>query len=142
MERNKPSPIEPPCSFISAPCSLTDADEPGAISTQPEPPIQEQQLELVDDEKEQCGEPPKSKKQKKQKTKFYAVACGRNPGIYSCWRECQKQVTKYPGAAYKHFDDSTEAEKWMDSQKTAPIAEEAASQSPTSQEHYAPDGAN
>ena len=34
---------------------------------------------------------------------FYAVAIGRNVGIYRTWPECQKQVSGYKGAVYKGF---------------------------------------
>jgi hypothetical protein len=34
---------------------------------------------------------------------FYAVAVGKNPGIYTNWQDCQKQVVGYPGAKYKKF---------------------------------------
>ena len=29
-----------------------------------------------------------------KKKKFYAVAVGRKPGIYTTWDECKKQVDK------------------------------------------------
>lgn len=35
--------------------------------------------------------------------KFYAVARGRIPGIYSSWGECQEQVHQYPDAKFKKF---------------------------------------
>lgn len=35
--------------------------------------------------------------------KYYAVKVGREPGIYTSWPECQKQITSYPDAEYKSF---------------------------------------
>lgn len=48
------------------------------------------------------------------KKKFYAVANGRKPGIYSSWPEAEAQVKGYGGAKYKGFASRTEAEAWMD----------------------------
>ena len=45
--------------------------------------------------------------------KVYAVKCGRVPGIYKTWADCQKQVIKYPGAIFKSFKTLEEAEKFM-----------------------------
>ncbi|WP_302789300.1 viroplasmin family protein [Anaerostipes caccae] len=35
--------------------------------------------------------------------KFYVVRKGKNPGIYSTWDECKKQVDGFSGAEYKSF---------------------------------------
>ena len=45
--------------------------------------------------------------------KVYAVKCGRVPGIYKTWADCQKQVIKYPGAIFKSFKTMGEAEEFM-----------------------------
>lgn len=45
-----------------------------------------------------------------QKKKFYVVWKGKIPGIYSSWDECSKQVAGFPGAQYKSFPSSAEAE--------------------------------
>ena len=45
--------------------------------------------------------------------KVYAVKCGRVPGIYKTWADCQKQVIKYPGAIFKSFKTMDEAEQFM-----------------------------
>ena len=45
--------------------------------------------------------------------KVYAVKCGRKPGIYSTWADCQKQVIKFPGAIFKSFKTKEEAEQFM-----------------------------
>ena len=41
--------------------------------------------------------------------KFYVVWVGHKPGIYDSWEECQAQVTNFPGAKFKAFDDQTTA---------------------------------
>lgn len=45
--------------------------------------------------------------------KYYAVKCGRTPGIYRTWNECKKMVTGYPGAVYKGFMTLEEAEAFL-----------------------------
>ncbi|KAF6039244.1 RNASEH1 [Bugula neritina] len=34
---------------------------------------------------------------------FYAVKKGRVPGVYNSWSECQEQISKFSGAAFKKF---------------------------------------
>ena len=36
--------------------------------------------------------------------KFYAVAIGRVPGIYTTWAEAQDQTRGYGGANFKSFE--------------------------------------
>ena len=45
--------------------------------------------------------------------KFYAVAKGRKPGIYSNWPEAQAQVMSFAGAVYKGFPTEKEAAAWI-----------------------------
>lgn len=45
--------------------------------------------------------------------KFYAVANGRKPGIYTSWPAAEAQVKGYGGARYKGFASRFEAEAWM-----------------------------
>ncbi len=45
--------------------------------------------------------------------KFYAIAVGRQPGIYDNWAQAKAQVMGYPGARYKGFATRTEAEAWL-----------------------------
>lgn len=40
---------------------------------------------------------------------YYAVKVGVKPGIYNTWEECSLQVTGYPGAKYKKFNNEEEA---------------------------------
>ena len=44
------------------------------------------------------------------KNKFYVVWSGRNPGIYSDWETCKKEIMGCKGAKYKGFPDRLSAE--------------------------------
>lgn len=44
---------------------------------------------------------------------YYAVAKGRNPGIYSTWDECKQQVHQFSGPKYKKFNTKQEAEDFV-----------------------------
>ena len=48
---------------------------------------------------------------KEMKKKIYVVWAGREPGIYSSWSDCEKQVKGFAGARYKSFPTMQEAEK-------------------------------
>ena len=45
-----------------------------------------------------------------KKQKYYVVWQGKQPGIYTSWDECKKQVAGVQGAQYKSFDTVAEAE--------------------------------
>ncbi len=45
--------------------------------------------------------------------KFYAVAVGRQPGIYDEWPAARAQVEGFPGARYKGFGSRNEAATWL-----------------------------
>ncbi len=47
------------------------------------------------------------------KKKFYAIAAGRKPGIYTNWPAAQAQVMGFAGAKYKGFATRAEAEAWL-----------------------------
>jgi len=47
------------------------------------------------------------------KKKFYAVRKGVVPGIYSSWAETERQVKGFPGAQFKGFATSAEAQAWL-----------------------------
>lgn len=47
------------------------------------------------------------------KKKFYAIATGRKPGIYTSWPDAQAQVMAFTGARYKGFASRAEAEDWL-----------------------------
>jgi ribonuclease HI len=52
--------------------------------------------------------------------KYYAVARGRNPGIYTAWfgpSGAEAQIRGYPGARYKGFPAIQEAREWMENQE-------------------------
>ena len=44
---------------------------------------------------------------------FYAVAKGRQLGVFLEWNECLKQVSGYPNAKFKKFSTKGEAEKYI-----------------------------
>ncbi len=44
--------------------------------------------------------------------KFYTVAVGRTPGIYTDWQSAEKAVKGFAGARYKSFPTRAEAEAW------------------------------
>ncbi|MFB5663321.1 ribonuclease H [Alteribacillus sp. HJP-4] len=45
------------------------------------------------------------------KKKYYVVWEGKLPGIYSSWKECEKQVKGFPGARFRSFPTLAEANK-------------------------------
>ena len=51
--------------------------------------------------------------QKSDNQKYYAVKVGREPGIYTDWDSCKKQVYKFKGAIYKSFDNKSAAEDYL-----------------------------
>ena len=51
------------------------------------------------------------------KAKFYGVARGREPGVYSTWDEASAQVTGIKGAVHKSFGTEAEAEAWVAAQR-------------------------
>lgn len=53
-------------------------------------------------------------------TKYYAVVCGVQPGIYTDWPTAERMVKGYPGAIFKSFRTRTEAEAFM-KQSTATV---------------------
>ena len=40
--------------------------------------------------------------------KYYAVKKGRHPGIYTTWKDCQKEVDHFKDAKFKSFDSKKE----------------------------------
>lgn len=49
------------------------------------------------------------------KGKYYAVKCGRKPGIFLSWEECKEQVENFPNAKYKGFATREDAETYLSS---------------------------
>lgn len=52
-----------------------------------------------------------------KKKEYYAVAIGREVGIYNTWDECNKQVLKYKRAKYKKFDSHKKALQYVNGNK-------------------------
>ena len=48
---------------------------------------------------------------------FYAVARGRQVGVFTNWAECKTQVTGYNGARYKKFPTEAEALEFIEQHK-------------------------
>ncbi|GAB6093252.1 ribonuclease H family protein [Furfurilactobacillus curtus] len=46
--------------------------------------------------------------------KFYAIAKGKVPGIYTTWSQAKQQVDSVAGARYKSFPTRQEAQAWLD----------------------------
>eukprot|EP00984_Skeletonema_dohrnii_P012187 scaffold4923_cov134-Skeletonema_dohrnii-CCMP3373.AAC.1 len=64
------------------------------------------------------------------KTKWYAVAKGRSPGIYPTWDECKAQTVGFSGALFKSFKTRDEAQAFMSSNASAPPPAAAAAATP------------
>ncbi len=47
------------------------------------------------------------------KKKYYAVAVGRSPGVFTDWPTAEKQVKGFAGAKFKSFPTRIEAEAWL-----------------------------
>jgi ribonuclease HI len=45
------------------------------------------------------------------KNKFFVVWKGKQPGIYSSWEECNRQVHQFEGAKFKGFATEKEAQQ-------------------------------
>lgn len=45
--------------------------------------------------------------------KFYAVARGFIPGIYTCWPDAKKQVYRFHGCKFKSFPSYKDAVQFM-----------------------------
>ncbi|WP_434520481.1 ribonuclease H family protein [Pediococcus sp. M21F004] len=48
------------------------------------------------------------------KKKFYAVAKGKQTGIFTDWNETKAMIDGFPGARYKGFTTEAEARQWLD----------------------------
>lgn len=64
---------------------------------------------------------------------FFAVARGRQVGIYRTWNECQEQVTKFSRAAFKKFNNRADAEAFI-----ASYAETTTAPAPVVKEQESP----
>ena len=70
---------------------------------------------------EDAENPAPAKKVKGKKGAIYAVAVGRNPGIYLTWAECSAQTQGHSGSSCKKFKTLEEAEAFIEHNKVAPI---------------------
>lgn len=48
-----------------------------------------------------------------KKKSWYAVKAGRHTGLYQSWDDCRREVTGYPGAAFRGFYTKEEAEAYL-----------------------------
>ena len=62
-------------------------------------------------------------------SKFYVVWQGREPGIYTDWNSCKKQVDKFAGAKYKSFKTEAEAKAAFSGNSTSATRSSSASKS-------------
>lgn len=57
--------------------------------------------------------------------KFYAVKCGKVPGIYTSWEQCKAQTDGFSGAVYKSFTSLEEAKAYIKADSSVkPLAAE------------------
>jgi ribonuclease HI len=71
--------------------------------------------------------------------KFYAIAAGRKPGIYTVWPEAEAQVKGFPQARFKGFATREEAEDWLKGIKAPPpstVGRKKAEKSPEADIQY------
>lgn len=65
------------------------------------------------------------------KSKWYAVAKGRSPGIYQTWDDCKAQTAGFSGAIFKSFKTRNEALAFINSNSTSATATAAPSRNNT-----------
>jgi ribonuclease HI len=66
-----------------------------------------------------------SPKRKKTKGVVYAVARGRQKGLFSTWTECTASISGYSGAVYRKFSNTQDALAWLDASEPATPASNA-----------------
>jgi hypothetical protein len=68
------------------------------------------------------GRLPKGKdKAQDTSRQYYAVARGRNPGVYTDWGSAEKQVNGFSGALYKKFKARSDAQRFVERHCNRPI---------------------
>ena len=67
----------------------------------------------------------------KKKQKYYTVWEGENPGVYTSWSECEKQVKGFDEAKFKSFESLKEAQDAFLSSWWLYIGKNAPNQKPT-----------
>ncbi|OCF57907.1 hypothetical protein L486_03929 [Kwoniella mangroviensis CBS 10435] len=63
------------------------------------------------------------------KAAYYAVASGRNPGVYTTWTEAEAQVKGYAGAKYKKFPSLSQAKEFISGSGPSPLTSSTSSTS-------------
>lgn len=53
---------------------------------------------------------------------YYVVKVGRSPCIYTSWEECKQQVSQYPNAVFKGFNNYSEAQNWLNENASAKVS--------------------
>lgn len=53
---------------------------------------------------------------------YYVVKIGRSPCIYTSWEKCKQQVSQYPNAVFKGFNNYSEAQNWLNENDTAKVS--------------------
>ena len=51
---------------------------------------------------------------------FYAVAKGRQPGVFNTWNDCNKSVRGFRGAKYKKFTTLGDANNFVNNKQQSP----------------------
>lgn len=71
--------------------------------------------------------------------KFYAIAKGVRPGIYTNWPEAKAQIDGFKGALYRGFSTYKEAEEWLKKPVILPKGSERPESPACSDPHNDPD---
>ncbi|BEI85291.1 hypothetical protein CcaverHIS002_0506920 [Cutaneotrichosporon cavernicola] len=69
-------------------------------------------VQLLPEEQDELVRP--EEQDEMPKANYYAVAVGRNTGIYGTWAECQAQVSGVSGAKFKKFGKQKEAQSFIE----------------------------
>ena len=62
----------------------------------------------------------RAQQRRARRSRFYAVAVGRRPGIFNTWDDAYQQVYRYSGAVHKSFKTLEEAFVWMYDNRLSP----------------------
>jgi ribonuclease HI len=63
--------------------------------------------------------------------RYYGVAIGHVPGVYTVWSEALEQVTDIKGPKYRKFDSRKEAEDFVKSGGKSPVVKVGESEAPS-----------
>lgn len=73
---------------------------------------------------------------------YYAVAKGRNTGVYSDWNSCKSNVNGYSGASFKKFDTLAEAKSFASSSSSSSSSRSSSSYSTSGSSSYSSSGSS